>query len=50
MHNKIDEIKNESSPKILRNLFSKEEINKFLNFMKSCQLLYTIKNKWKKKR
>ena len=32
MHNKIDEIKkNESSPKIIKNLFSEDEINKFLN-------------------
>ena len=32
MHNKIDEIKkNEGSPKVIKNLFSTEEINNFLN-------------------
>ena len=31
MHKKIEEIKkNEGSPKIIKNIFSKEEINKFL--------------------
>ena len=44
MHNKIDEIKkNESSPKILRNLFSKEEINKFLKLYE--ELPTTVHNK-----
>ena len=44
MHNKINEIKkNESSPKVIKNLFSKDEINKFLNLYK--QLPTTVHNK-----
>ncbi len=44
MHNKIDEIKkNESSPKIIRNLFSKEEISKFLKLYE--ELPTTVHNK-----
>ena len=44
MHNKIEEIKkNEGSPKIIKNLFDKEEINKFLNLYE--QLPTTIHNK-----
>ena len=32
MHKKIDKIKElESPPKIIKNLFSKDELNKFLN-------------------
>ena len=41
---KIDEIKkNESSPKILKNLFSKDEINKFLDLYE--KLPTTVHNK-----
>ena len=44
MHNKIDEIKkNESSPKIIKNLFSKDEINKFLKLYE--QFPTTVHNK-----
>jgi hypothetical protein len=44
MHNKIDEIKkNESSPKIIKNLFSEDEINKFLNLYE--ELPTTVHNK-----
>ena len=44
MHNKIDEIKkNESSPKIIKNLFSKDEINKFLELYE--KLPTTVHNK-----
>ena len=44
MHNKIDEIKkNESPPKVIKNLFSKDEINKFLKLYE--QLPTTVHNK-----
>ena len=44
MHDKIDQIKkNESSPKVIKNLFSKEEIKKFLNLYE--QLPTTVHNK-----
>ena len=44
MHNKVDEIKkNESPPKVIKNLFSKNEINKFLNLYE--QLPTTVHNK-----
>ena len=44
MHNKIEEIKkNESPPKVIKNLFSKDEINKFLKLYE--QLPTTIHNK-----
>ena len=44
MHSKIKEIKkNESPPKIIKNLFSKNEINKFLNLYE--QLPTTVHNK-----
>jgi len=44
MHNQIEEIKkNESPPKVIRNLFSKDEINKFLNLYE--QLPTTVHNK-----
>ena len=44
MHKKIDQIKkNESSPKILRNLFSKSEISKFINLYN--ELPITVHNK-----
>ena len=44
MHSKIEEIKkNESSPKIIKNLFSKEEINKFLDLYE--KLPTTVHNK-----
>ena len=46
MHNKLNEIKkNESPPKVIKNLFSKDEINKFLVFTNNYQLLFIIKNK-----
>jgi hypothetical protein len=44
MHKKIDQIKkNESSPKIIRNLFSKSEISKFINLYN--ELPITVHNK-----
>ena len=44
MHNKLEEIKkNESPPKVIKNLFSKDEINKFLNLYE--QLPITVHNK-----
>ena len=44
MHNKIEEIKkNESPPKVIKNLFSKDEINKFLKLYE--QLPTTVHNK-----
>jgi hypothetical protein len=44
MHKKIDKIKKlESPPKVIRNLFSKEEINKFLDLYN--QLPITVHNK-----
>ena len=44
MHKKIDEIKkSESKPKILKNIFNKNEINKFLNLYN--ELPITIHNK-----
>ena len=44
MHNKLEEIKkNESPPKVIKNLFSKEEINKFLKLYE--QLPTTVHNK-----
>ena len=44
MHKEIDKIKNlESPPKIIRNLFSKEEINKFIDLYNS--LPTTVHNK-----
>ena len=44
MHNKINEIKkNESSPKVIKNLFSKNEIDKFLDLYK--KLPTTVHNK-----
>ena len=44
MHNKIDEIKkNESSPKVIKNLFTKDEINKFVSLYE--QLPTTVHNK-----
>ena len=44
MHNKIDEIKkNESSPKIIKNLFTKDEINKFISLYE--KLPTTVHNK-----
>ena len=50
-HEKIDEIKRlESKPKILKNLFSKNEINDFWIYIKNCLLRFTIKNKMLLKR
>ena len=44
MHSKIEEIKkNESPPKVIKNLFSKDEINKFLSLYE--QLPTTVHNK-----
>ena len=44
MHNKLNEIKkNESPPKVIKNLFSKDEINKFLSLYE--QLPTTNHNK-----
>ena len=44
MHNKIEEIKkNESPPKVIKKIFSKEEINKFLKLYE--QLPTTVHNK-----
>ena len=44
MHNKIEEIKkNESPPKVIKNLFSKDEINKFLTLYE--ELPTTVHNK-----
>ena len=44
MHNKVEEIKkNESPPKVIKNLFSKEEINKFLKLYN--ELPTTVHNK-----
>ena len=44
MHIKIEEIKkNEGSPKVLKNLFSNDEINEFLKLYKS--LPTTVHNK-----
>jgi hypothetical protein len=44
MHKKLEEIKkNESSPKIIKNLFNKDEINKFLNLYN--ELPTTVHNK-----
>ena len=44
MHSKIDEIKKlEKPPKVLKNLYSKEEINEFLNLYK--RLPTTVHNK-----
>ena len=44
MHSKIDEIKkNEGSPKVIKNLFSTDEINKFLKLYE--QLPTTVHNK-----
>ena len=44
MHNKIDEIKkNEGSPKIIKNIFTKDEINKFLKLYE--ELPTTVHNK-----
>ena len=44
MHNKLAEIKeNESPPKVIKNLFSKDEINKFLKLYE--QLPTTVHNK-----
>ena len=44
MHKKIEEIKkSENPPKVLKNLFSKEEINEFLNLYKV--LPTTVHNK-----
>ena len=44
MHNKIEEIKkNESPPKVIKNLFNKDEISKFLNLYE--QLPTTVHNK-----
>jgi len=44
MHKKIDKIKElESSPKIIKNLFSKDELNKFLNLYN--ELPTTVHNK-----
>ena len=44
MHKKIEEIKkNESNPKVIKNIFNKEEINKFLNLYN--ELPITVHNK-----
>ena len=44
MHKNIDEIKKlESSPKVVKNLFSKNEIDKFLNLYQ--KLPTTVHNK-----
>ena len=44
MHKHIDQIKkNESAPKIIRNLFSKNEIDKFMNLYN--ELPITVHNK-----
>ena len=44
MHKKIDEIKkSESKPKILKNVFNKDEINKFINLYN--ELPITVHNK-----
>ena len=47
MIKKIEEIKRLESlqPKILKNLFSKNEINDFWIYIKNCQLRSTIKHK-----
>ena len=47
MHNKIDEIKkNDSSPKVLKNLFSKEEINKFLKLYQNSSIFMLDWTEW----
>ena len=44
MHTKIEEIKkNESAPKVIKNLFNKKEIEKFLN--RYNELPTTVHNK-----
>ena len=44
MHKKIEKIKkNESSPKVIKNIFNKEEIDKFLNLYN--ELPITVHNK-----
>ena len=44
MHKKLDQIKkNEGPPKVIKNLFSKNEIDKFLNLYK--ELPTTVHNK-----
>ena len=44
MHKNIDEIKKtESSPKVIKKLFTKEEINKFLDLYKKLPI--TLHNK-----
>jgi hypothetical protein len=52
MHKKIQEIKkNESHPKIIKNLFSKEEINKFINLYNKLPVtVHNIKQNVIKKR
>ena len=47
MHERIDEIKkNEGKPKVIKNIFSDEEINKFKeNFIKIYLSRFIIKNK-----
>ena len=52
MHKKIHEIKkNESHPKIIKNLFSKEEINKFINLYNELPVtVHNIKQNVIKKR
>ena len=46
MHNKLEEIKkNESPPKVIKNLFSKDEINKFLKLTNNYRQQYITKNK-----
>ena len=46
MHKNIDKIKElEGAPKVIKNLFSKNEIEKFLDFTENYQLLFITKNK-----
>ena len=52
MHKKIEEIKkNESSPKVIKNIFSKEEINKFIKLYKELPItVHNLKQNVIKKR
>ena len=46
MHKEIEKIKKlESPPKIIKNLFNDNEINKFLDLYKKLPFLFIIKNK-----
>ena len=50
MHNQIEIIKKNEYSKVLKNIFTKQEIDKFLKLYNTLQLQFIIKNKMQLKK